>query len=85
MKINETNFCYHCGVLTEQPRCVICGSYNSMRPLKLYMLGDSKIPDRLYHMKLSEIGNHPHISNFGVCPYCHVILKQGERCDCYKN
>lgn len=82
MKINETQFCLHCGVLTDAGYCPICGSWNSMRQLKDYIAGDSKIPDRLYRMRFKDIQHYPHISNFNVCIYCHNVLLPGVRCGC---
>ena len=84
MDINNSSFCFHDGILTDKPKCPVCGSANSLRKLKLYMAGQA-IPDRLYHMNLSECHNYPHISNFRVCDYCFSILKTKEKCDCEIN
>ena len=88
MKINNSAFCYHCGVITDGSKCPVCGSSNSLRKLKLYLAGQANIPDRLYHMNLNECHNYPHVSNFRICDYCFSILKNKEKCDCqisYKN
>ncbi len=82
MDINNSKFCYHCGFITDSYRCPICGSSNSLRPLKFYLSGQANIPDRLYHMRLDQCDNHIHISNFRICDYCFAILKSNEKCDC---
>ena len=81
MDINNSAFCFHCGVISDLSKCPVCGSGNSLRKLKLYMAGES-IPDRLYHMNLSECHNYPHVSNFKICDYCFAVLKKNQKCEC---